>query len=379
MYKKYKVAIIHDWLTDSGGAEKVLARFLNIFPHADIFSVVDFFPEKERNLLLGGRHAKTTFIQKIPYARRFYRSLLPLMPFAIEQLNLTGYDIIISSSYAVAKGVICGPDQLHVSYVHSPMRYAWDMQFQYLKESGLEYGFKGILAKYFLHKLRIWDVRTSVGIDYIVANSNFVARRIKKTYGRSSNVIYPPVDVKNFLVGNLKEDFYLTASRMVPYKRIPLIVEAFSKMPDKKLIVIGDGPDFQKCKSLCTDNIKLLGYQEFRILIEYMQKAKAFIFAAEEDFGIAPVEAQACGTPVIAYGKGGALETIVGNGELSSRTGLFFYEQSVEAICSSVMDFELNGKFSPDICRKNAENFSEDNFDKNFIELLDSAINKSFS
>ncbi|MDM7143618.1 glycosyltransferase, partial [Klebsiella pneumoniae] len=205
---------------------------------------------------------------------------------------------------------LTGPDQLHISYVHSPIRYAWDLQHQYLREAGLDRGLKGKLARLILHKIRMWDYRTANGVDHLIANSKFISRRIKKVYGRDSDVIYPPVDVDRFSLVDEKEDFYFTASRLVPYKRIDLIVEAFSHMPDKKLVVIGDGSEMGKIKSKAARNIEILGYQSNEVMQSTMQKAKAFVFAAEEDFGITPVEAMACGTPVIAYGKGGVLETV---------------------------------------------------------------------
>lgn len=232
------------------------------------------------------------------------------MPLAIEQLDVSKYDLVISSSHAVAKGVITGPDQLHISYVHSPIRYAWDLQHQYLRESGLDKGIKGTLARYILYKIRNWDYRTANGVDSFVSNSDFIARRIHKVYRRKATTIYPPVDVSAFNYQGDKEDFYLTASRMVPYKKIDVIVQAFNKMPDKKLVVIGNGPDFNKIKSIAGSNVKILGYQPFEVLKDHMQRVKGFVFAAEEDFGITPVEAQACGTPVIAFGKGGSLKSI---------------------------------------------------------------------
>ena len=198
------------------------------------------------------------------------------MPLAIEQLDVSKHDIILSSCHAVSKGVLTGPDQLHISYVHSPIRYAWDLQHQYLKEAGLDRGLKGMMAKWLLHKMRLWDYRTSNGVDHFIANSHFIARRIKKVYGRDADVIYPPVDVERFTLCTNKEDYYFTASRMVPYKRIDLIVEAFSKMPDKKLVVIGDGPEMKKIKSKATKNIDILGYQSDQIMQEHMQKAKSF-------------------------------------------------------------------------------------------------------
>lgn len=226
------------------------------------------------------------------------------MPLAIEQLDVSKHDIILSSSHAVAKGILTGPDQLHISYVHSPIRYAWDLQHQYLREAGLSKGLKATLARWLLHKIRIWDCRTANGVDHFIANSQFIARRIKKVYGRKADVIYPAVDVERFALQTNKQDYYMTASRMVPYKRMDLIVEAFSHMPTKRLVVIGDGPEMNKIKSKATNNIEILGYQPNDVMQKYMSEAKAFVFAAEEDFGITPVEAQACGTPVIAYGKG---------------------------------------------------------------------------
>ena len=257
------------------------------------------------------------------------------MPLAVEQFDLSSYDLVISSSHAVAKGVITGPDQHHVCLCYSPIRYAWDLQHQYLRESGLDKGLKGWIAKYLLHRIRLWDVRTANGVDHFIAISDFIAKRIWKVYRRESTVIYPPVDVKAFELCVKKEDFYLTASRMVPYKKIDLIVEAFSTIPDKKLIVIGDGPDFEKIRSYASSNVTLMGYQSFEVLKNHMQRARAFVFAAEEDFGITPVEAQACGTPVIAFGRGGATETVV-----DGMSGLFFDKQSVESMCEAVKRFE---------------------------------------
>lgn len=356
-----KVAIVHDWLVTYAGAERVLEQLLNIFPEADLYSIIDFLPENNRNFIKN-KKVTTSFIQKLPKAKTKYRNYLPLMPLAIEQFDLRSYDLIISSSHCVAKGVITGPDQKHICICYTPVRYAWDLQGQYLKESGLTKGLKGWLAKAILHYIRLWDLRTVNGVDEFIAISDYIKRRIWKTYRRESMVIYPPVDVESFEFYDKKEDFYLTASRMVPYKKMDLIVDAFSKMPDKKLIVIGDGPDFNKIKSKATKNITLMGYQPFEVLKDHMQRAKAFVFAAEEDFGITPVEAQACGTPVIAYGKGGAVETVVGIDKVNP-TGVFFEEQTVESICVAINDFEKNKNlFKPESCRENAERFGNSRF-----------------
>ncbi|MEZ2576018.1 glycosyltransferase family 4 protein [Buttiauxella ferragutiae] len=362
---KVKIAMVHEWLLSYAGSEQVTSAMLHTFPQAKLYSVVDFLTDEQRNHFLG-KQATTTFIQKLPKAKILYQKYLPLMPLAIEQLDLSDANLIISSSHSVAKGVISGPDQLHISYVHSPVRYAWDLQHQYLKVSGLNKGVKGWLAKWFLHKIRIWDCRTSNGVDHFIANSQYIARRIKKVYGRDADVIYPPVEVDDFDVISEKQDYYFTASRMVPYKKMDLIVEAFSSMPDKKLIVIGDGPEMNKIKSKAANNVMLMGYQPFSVLKEHMQNAKAFVFAAEEDFGIIPVEAQACGTPVIAFAKGGVLETVVSD-DYNEPTGLFFDEQTVEALCNAVCKFEQTAKlFTPQACRKNAEKFSRSRFDNEF-------------
>lgn len=365
-----KIAIVVDWLVTPGGAEKVLTEMLHCFPEADLFAVVDFLAPEKRDMIMQ-KPVKTSFIQKLPFAKTKYRGYLPLMPLAIEQLDLSAYDLIISSSHAVAKGVITGPDQVHISYVHSPMRYAWDLQHQYLRETGLDRKWRGWLARYFLHKLRLWDLRSAQGVDHFIANSEFIARRIEKTYRRPATVIYPPVALDQFTPRTQKDDFYFTASRFVPYKRIDLIVESFQNMPEKQLIVIGDGPDFQKIKSKAGANVKLLGYQPNTVLIDHLQRAKAFIFAAEEDFGIIPLEAQACGTPVIAYGKGGLLETVRGLDQ-SHPTGLFFPTQTTAAIVEAVKTFEQNQSlFTAENCVNNATKFSPAQFReslKNFVE-----------
>ncbi|MEZ7792242.1 glycosyltransferase family 4 protein [Niallia circulans] len=369
-----KTAIIHDWLVVYSGAEKVLEELLKLFPDADLYSTVEHLEAKDRHFIQN-KQVKTTFIQKLPFSKKKYRNYLPLMPLAIEQLDLSKYDLIISSSHAVAKGVITGPDQLHISYVYSPIRYAWDLQHQYLRESGLEKGIKSWITRFILHYVRNWDYRTANGVDFFMCVSDFIGRRIWKTYRREAKTVYPPVDVSAFTLREEKEDFYLTASRMVPYKKIDTIVESFSLLPDKKLVVIGDGPDFKKIKAKAGSNVMLMGYQPFDVLKDYMQRAKGFIFAAEEDFGIAPLEAQACGTPVIAYGKGGSRETVRGYNESTSPTGLFFYEQNVEAIAAAVQKFEQIQIDSID-CRNHSLYFSNERFQKEFKAFIDTKINE---
>lgn len=375
-----KVAVVCDWLVTYAGAEKVLEQILNIYPEADLFALVDFLDDDKRDFI---KHKKviTSFIQKLPKAKTKYRNYLPLMPLAIEQLDLSDYDLVISSSHCVAKGVLTGPNQVHISYVHSPIRYAWDLQHQYLKEAGLTKGLKGWIAKIILHYMKIWDTRTSNGVDYFIANSQFVAKRIWKCYRRKADVIYPPVDIKAFEFCDKKEDFYLTASRMVPYKKMDLIVEAFTKMPDKKLVVIGDGPDFDKIQKIAQghSNIQLMGYQSFNVLKDHMQRAKAFVFAAEEDFGITPVEAQACGTPVIAYGRGGALETVRGLGVKDKPTGVFFDKQDKDRLIKTIKYFEDNReKIQLKDCRENALSFSIDNFKSIFSKYIEERSNEKY-
>jgi len=373
MLNNLRVALVHEWFIDYSGSERVVEQILQIFPQANLFAVVEFLPSELRGFIQN-KSVKTTFIQKLPFAKTKYRSYLPLMPIAIEQLDLSSYDLVLSSSHAVAKGVLTSPNQLHICYVHSPIRYGWDLQHQYLREANLETGFKSWLARWFLHQIRLWDTRTANGVDAFVANSRFIARRIYKVYRREAKVIYPPVNVQDFQVGDgVKDDFYLTAARFVPYKRVDLIVEAFLQMPDKKLIVIGDGAGLPKIRNLAANsaNITLIGYQPPQVLREYMQRSRAFVFAAEEDFGITVVEAQACGTPVIAFGKGGALETIQGL-EQGQPTGVFFSEQSVESIKLAVGEFEkYSDRFTVDACRTNALRFAPERFREEFSAFVD--------
>lgn len=362
-----KIAFIHDWLTVYSGAERVLEQMFDCFPESDLFSLIDFVPEKDRGFMRG-KTPKVSFLQKLPLMKRFYRHALPLMPLAIEQHDLSKYDIIISSSHAVAKGVLVGPDQLHICMCYSPIRYAWDLQHQYLKESNLTRGLLSWMARALLHFMRIWDARTSNGVDHFIAISGFIARRIRRVYGRESTVIYPPVDVSAFTLGEQRGDFYLTASRMVPYKKMDLIAEAFSKMPSKKLVIIGDGPQMDVVRAKSAANVQVLGYQSYAVLKDHLQRAKAFVFAAEEDFGIAPLEAQACGTPVIAFGKGGALETII-----DGKTGLLFSEQTVPSICDAVERFEgMSAGIRPEACRDNAMRFAPERFRREFSEFVES-------
>ena len=362
-----RTAIVHEWLTNYAGSERVVEQLLHVLPDSDLYALVDFLPDGDggaARAFLGGRRATTSFVQRLPFARGHFRQYLPLMPIAVEQFDLSGHDLIVSSNHAVAKGVIIGPDQLHVSYVHSPMRYAWDLQHQYLAESGAGRGLKGIATRAVLHYLRQWDQSAAGRVGKFVANSRYVARRILNTYRRSAEVIYPPVDVDAFPLRTDKESFYLCASRMVPYKRMPLVARAFAAMPDRKLVVVGDGTELAKVKAAAGPNVEVLGYQSDAVLRDLMQRARAFVFAAEEDFGITPVEAMACGTPVVAFGRGGATETV-----RDGITGLFFADQTVPAIVDAVDRFD-RAEWDPAAVRRHAEFYRPERFRAEFAALL---------
>lgn len=365
-----KTAIVHEWLVNYAGSEKVVESFTNIWQGADVFTLVDFLNDEERRIILKGKKAKTSFIQSLPYAKKRHRKYLPLFPKAIESFDLSKYDLIISSSHSVAKGVRTNKNQLHICYCHSPMRYAWDEADYYLKEANLNSGIKGLVAQSILKYLRKWDLKSADNVDYFIANSNHIAKKIKRIYNRHADVIYPPVDVEKFSLATEKEDFYLTASRLVPYKRIDLIIEAFARMPDKKLIVIGSGPEKERLKAKAASNISLIGYQEFDSLKSYMQKAKAFVFAAEEDFGIIVVEAMACGTPVIAGNFGGTTESVV-----DKKTGVLFPNQTVDSIVEAVKNFDVIAKsINNSEIRIHSEKFSREIFEKNIKAYVDKKI-----
>jgi glycosyltransferase involved in cell wall biosynthesis len=367
-----KVALIHDWFTVIGGSENVFRQIAALYPDADIYALV---AQDETIVKLGLEKHKifTSFIQNLPFAKTKYRNYLPLYPLAIEQFNLSAYDLIISSSHAVAKGVLTNSGQVHVCYCHSPMRYAWDLYHQYIRDLGLSKGVKGYFVKMVLHRMRQWDIISTNRVDYFISNSNYIGKRIKKIYNRESVTIYPNVAIEDFEICEIKEDFYFTCSRFVPYKKIDLIVKAFAEMQDKKLYVIGDGPDFKKIKKMATPNIILLGYQPFDVLKHYLSKARAFVFAAEEDFGILPVEAQACGTPVIAFGKGGVTETVIDN-----KTGVYFNKQTVPSIIEAINYFENNLKlFNPMEIAKQASLFTSQRFNKELGEYLIEVMSKT--
>ncbi|WP_297523416.1 glycosyltransferase [Thermococcus sp.] len=361
-----KVAIVHDWFVWSGGAERVVEALLELYPEADLFSLVDFYPESQRRRFLFGKKATTTFIQKLPGAKKHFRNYLPLFPLAIEQLDLRGYDLVISSSHAVAKGVKTFPGQAHLCYCYTPMRYAWDQEEEYF-EGHAVLGLKKWFLKYVFHRIRIWDVVSSHRVDRFVAISHLVGERIRRYYGRDSLLLYPPVDIHRFRLHRDKDNFYLTASRLVPYKKVRMIVKAFARN-GRRLLVVGEGPELETLQQIATENVSILGYCEEEKLINLMQRARGFVYAAYEDFGIVPVEAMACGTPVIAYGAGGVLDTVV-----EGETGVFFPEQTPESLNRALDLFEAMD-FDPERISAHAQRFGRDNFKKAFEETIDSSI-----
>ncbi len=363
-----KYALVHDWLVTYAGAERVLESLVELLPDADLFSLVDNLPSRER-FFIRGKPVHTSFLQRVPFARSRYRHFFPLMPLAIEQLDLTGYDVVVSSSHAFAKGVLTRGDQVHVSYVHTPIRYAWDLQHEYLRQAGLERGLRSVVVRLMLHYIRQWDRATADRVDVFVCNSRHIARRIWRAYRRQAVVVYPPVEVDRFQCGHDREDFYLAASRFVPYKRMATIAQAFARLPDRRLIMIGDGPDLRRVRSQAPPNVQVLGYQSFDVLRDHMRRCRGFIFAAEEDFGITPVEAQACGAPVIAYGRGGVTESVV-----DGTTGLFFNEQTPESIAEALERFErMERAFEPEAIRENSLRFRPEIFQNRMRSVITQA------
>ena len=367
-----RVALVHEWLLTHGGSEELTAELQALFPEADQFALVAA-PVPSLRRRLSARPIRTSFLQRIPGATRWHRPLLPLMPRAIESLDLRGYDLIVSVSHAVAKSVRTMPGQVHLCVCCSPMRYAWDLRDAYLREAGLDRGVRGWVVRRMLDRLQAWDRRTADRPTAYLAISAFIADRIRRAYGRESTVLYPPVDTAFFTpaaptYGDRREAApWVTASRFVPYKRIPLLVEAFAGMPERTLVVIGDGPERARVQAAAhgAPNIRLLGQVSRDALRAQLRAARGFVFAAEEDFGIAPVEAMACGIPVVAFGQGGVRETVVALGAAAAPTGVFFDRQAVGAIRGAVAACDAalaDGRLTAAACRARAERFSVDAF-----------------
>ncbi|NEO26117.1 MAG: glycosyltransferase family 4 protein [Kamptonema sp. SIO4C4] len=368
-----KTALVHEWLTPeaTGGSELVVREILQ-FMAADLYALIDFESVNPDSYLYQ-RPIGTTFLQHFPRAKSGVQKYLPLLPLAIEQLNLEEYDLILSSSHAVAKGVLTRPQQLHICYCHTPMRYAWDLTFDYIQNSRLGQGVIGGVTRLILHYMRLWDALSANRVDYFIANSKHIARRIWRCYRRSAKVIYPPVNIDRFRLETKKEDFYLIVSRLVSYKRVALVVEAFNQL-GLPLVVIGGGPELSYIQQLAGPNVQVLGLQSNAVVEEYMKRAKAFVYAACEDFGIAPVEAQACGTPVIAYGAGGALETVKDVQQFQdTATGVWFSPQTPTGLKEAVEAFEagLEGKIQAENCYQNAQQFSPTVFQQRYQKFVD--------
>ncbi len=361
-----KTAIVHDWFAGYAGSERVVESLTNIWNESDVFVLFSFLNDEEKRIIIKDNLLHTSFLQKIA-SKKNYRNLLPLFPFAVERFNLSKYNLVISSSHAVAKGAKTNNDQLHICYCHTPVRYVWDLREQYLSQVNLKSGLKGWAADKVLNYMKKWDLKTKNRPDYYVANSRYIAERIKRIYNVEAEVIYPPVDTEKFKYEPVKENYYLTASRFVPYKKIDLIAEAFTRMPEKKLIIVGEGPEEGKIKSKSGKNIEFVGYKTAGELSGFMQKAKAFVFAAEEDFGIVIIEALSCGTPVIALNKGGSAETVINN-----EYGILFDEQSPASLIDAVRKFESNeSAFNSYDLSEYAKNFRRKIFEekmRNFVE-----------
>jgi glycosyltransferase involved in cell wall biosynthesis len=359
-------AIIHEWLVTVAGAESVLQSIYKLYP-GTIYTLFHD-PDPLKGSPWERLPVTTSLLQHFPLARKHHRLFLPLFPMAIEQFDLREHKLIISSSYAVAKGVLNSSDQLHICYCHSPMRYVWDLTFEYLDAEGCDRGLKSFLVRLFLHYIRIWDSVSSNRVNEFVANSHYIAHRIKKSYNRRSKVIYPPVDVDQFFVSDKKDGYFITLSRLVGYKRIDVIIEAFNRLK-LPLLIVGDGPAEKKLKKIAGKTITFIGHQPAPEVQKLLSRARAFVFSAEEDFGIVNVEAQASGIPVIAFGRGGALETVI-----DGTTGLFFYKQDPACLVDKIKEFlQKEGSFDPKTIRANAERFPRSRFEQEFKAFVDEA------
>jgi len=371
-----KIALIHDWLVTKSGAEKVLKEIYKLCPDSDIFTIVNFLSQKDKkNIFIDEKNDSkkysknpkiiTSFVQKLPFAKKYFRYYFPLFPKAIESFDLSSYDLIISSSWGFAKGVKKHKNQIHICYCHTPIRYAWDLHDEYTKDL---FFIKKILAKPSLKYIRAWDIASLDRVDFFIANSKFVANRIKKIYSKNAKVIYPPLDIDKFNICKEKSDFYLSVSRLVAYKKTRLIIEAFNEMPNKTLLVIGQGEQYEILKKIAKENIHILGFVDEKALSYYMQKAKAFVYAGIEDFGIVFSEALASGTPIVAFDGGGAKKIVDGK-----KNGLLFRKQDKESIKQAIKKFE-NMIFNPSMLRQNALKYTH--FQNDFSKFLNSKMKK---
>ena len=375
-----RVAIVHDWCPSFRGGERVLAELCQTFEGADVFTLFDFLPQEIKDKYFDGIRFHTSIANGLPFVERYYRALFFAGPFLIEQFDVTQYDIVVSSSAAFARGVITRPDQPHISYVHSPVRYAWDEQFSYLEQGGLGYGPKGLLYRWMQHNLRTWDTRTAHGPDLMLANSRYVRARIRRVYGLDARVVFPPVDIDQFSLVEDKDDYYVTASFLAPYKRTDLVIEAFNQMPTRRLLVVGEGQQSGRLRKLAGPNVTFTGYLPDDAYRDAVARARALVFAGCEDFGIALAEAQACGTPLIAFGRGGAVDIVAPLGTAARPTGVLFKRQSVSSITEAIAHFEAHaGEISALACRQNTLRFAPHRFEAELLQAIDdaTAINTS--
>ena len=391
MLAEAKVALIHDWLTGMRGGERCLEALCELFPRADIFTLLHVKGSASKTI--EERRIRTSAIQALPFAASRYRYYLPLFPWAVEQFKFDGYDLILSSSHCVAKGVKPPPHVLHIAYVYTPMRYIWDMQEEYVGQ-----GRMGPLSRIMLRamtpRLRQWDVTVSARVDHFVAISHYVADRIRRCYGREAQVIYPPVETSRFHIADRMDDYYLVAGAMAPYKRIDLAIEAFNHLR-RHLVIVGEGQESQRLRRMAGPTIEFLGWRSDREVADLLSRCRALVFPGEEDFGILPVEAMASGRPVIAYGKGGVTETVIpingaecapppippprrGEGqregarcEMRAPTGIFFYEQTVEALILAIDLFERSAdRFDPEVLHAHALTFDRSVFEKRMTTFV---------
>ncbi len=370
-----KVAIVHDWCPSFRGGERVLAELCAMFKGAEVFTLFDFLPAEIKDAYFQDVAFHTSPANRLPGVQKYYRALFSVCPFLIEQFDVTGFDAVISSSAAFARGVITRPDQPHLSYIHSPIRYAWDEQFSYLAQGKLGYGPKGLAFRYLLHRLRTWDVRTANGPDLMLANSSYVKGRIQRIYGRDARVVFPPVALDELTYSAEKDDYYITASFLAPYKRTDLVIEAFNQMPTRRLVVVGDGQQSAKLRAMAKSNVEFAGFLPRRDYVEAVAKARALVFAGCEDFGIALAEAQACGTPLIAFGRGGACDIVRPLGRSKRPTGILFRPQTVDAVRRAVEDFETHHHLlRPDACRDNGARFSTERFRREVADAFQATL-----
>jgi len=370
-----KVAVVHDWFPAFRGGERVVAEICKAVPSSEVFTLFDFLADSYKERYFPGIPFHPSRLNNLPMVRSYYRSLFFLCPIAVEQIDVTNYDVVISSSAAFARGVLTRPDQPHLCYVHSPIRYAWDEQFSYLEQGRLGFGPTGLLYRYFLHHLRTWDTRTAHGPDMMLANSNYVRARIRRIYGKDAKVVFPPVAIESLPLVEKKDDYYVAASFMAPYKRADLVIKAFTEMPTRRLLVVGDGQQARQLRAIAGPNITFTGYLPRDKYEQTIAQARAMVFAGCEDFGIALAEAQACGTPLIAFNRGGACDIVRNLGESDRATGVLFKHQTVQSVKDAVEHFELHtGMIRPEACHQNASRFSADRFRREFLQALNQTM-----